>query len=54
MLDVEARRSKRRFNPRSNDAAPRSEMPCVANDGGEWRRYISDFGPIFLDLAERQ
>jgi hypothetical protein len=28
----------------SNDAAPRSEMPCAANDSGEWRRYTSDFG----------
>jgi hypothetical protein len=23
-------------------------MPCTANDGGEWRRYPSDFG-IILD-----
>jgi hypothetical protein len=28
----------------SNDAAPRSEMPCAANDSGEWQRYTSDFG----------
>jgi hypothetical protein len=27
----------------SNDAAPRSEMTCAANDSGEWRRYTSDF-----------